>query len=253
MVQKGARVDWSISEAASTGRKKTYVISFDTIPEESGPLKTFTDRYSLTFNEAGIYTYRCSIQTRMVAKIEVVGDHTDVKACSQLRSTDIKQLIASKPPFEYKQQHSPAKPSDTDLNQRLIQILDEEEDLTKGCNADSKIIKSRYFKEIFESKRMPIQEISSDDQSEHKVDENTSSHDEEESFMSQQRHLTKTSPALLAKQTKNNDKEYFKMPERQSVNLCSEITSTDNDSLEGESTWRIDQSPAVDLNDGPYS
>ena len=51
------------------------------------------------------------------------------------------------------------KPSDSDLNQRLIQVLEEEKDLKQNLQINSKtpVIKEGFFKEIFDNKRMNLQ------------------------------------------------------------------------------------------------
>jgi plastocyanin len=55
------------------------VVCFDTIPEESYPLKSELDIFRVTFNEPGIFTYKCSIYTRMKGKVEVIGSVPLVK------------------------------------------------------------------------------------------------------------------------------------------------------------------------------
>jgi hypothetical protein len=84
--------------------------------------------------------------------------------------TDISKLIGQQKirTFKYSPKRdieaSTASDNEVKLNQRLIQVLDEEEDLRKVSHADSGMVKNAFFKEIFESKRMAIQEISSDEQ-----------------------------------------------------------------------------------------
>jgi plastocyanin len=52
-----------------------HVISFDTINEESNPLKMTSDVFKVRFFNAGRFTYRCSIYTRMRGVIEVADAH----------------------------------------------------------------------------------------------------------------------------------------------------------------------------------
>ena len=93
----------------------------------------------------------------MLGKVEVLGSYPLVK---QPRSKiDVNKLLGAKvKTFKYSPKKKEEDVSDTDvkLNQRLIQVLDEEEDLRITSQADTKMIKCGFFKEIFDAKRVPI-------------------------------------------------------------------------------------------------
>ena len=64
VVNVGTEVEWRVKndENGSTStRKKAYVVSFDSIPEESDPLRNSSDSFNVVFDKAGVYKYRCSI------------------------------------------------------------------------------------------------------------------------------------------------------------------------------------------------
>ena len=48
------------------------MVTFDNLHEESGLMRTITDSFKVKFSEVGVYTYKCSMHTRMLGKIEVV-------------------------------------------------------------------------------------------------------------------------------------------------------------------------------------
>ena len=52
-------------------RSRMHVICFDSIPEESDPMRKKGDTFEVQIPKAGLYNYKCSIYTRMRGKIEV--------------------------------------------------------------------------------------------------------------------------------------------------------------------------------------
>lgn len=85
--------------------------------------------------------------------------------------------------------------SASELSQRLIEVLDEEEDLRKSVQADTDhpFIKQNFFKEIFEGNQtgamLKIHGAQLEKKSSNNEDENSDS--DEEAFMQQQRISTK--------------------------------------------------------------
>lgn len=56
VVQSGTCVEWCLEvDEKSSERKKTYVVSFDSIPEESDPLKNGSDTFKVTFMQPGVF------------------------------------------------------------------------------------------------------------------------------------------------------------------------------------------------------
>ena len=52
-----------------------HVISFDSLNEESNPLKKESDSFKVRFFHTGQFTYRCSIYTRIKGTVEVYDPH----------------------------------------------------------------------------------------------------------------------------------------------------------------------------------
>lgn len=48
------------------------MVTFDNMHEESGLMRTITDSFKVKFSQVGVFTYKCSMHTRMLGKIEVV-------------------------------------------------------------------------------------------------------------------------------------------------------------------------------------
>ena len=85
-IEKGQTVEWSLKFALEENhsslyhmKNRTHVVSFDKLPEESGLMRTVTDSFKVRFFEPGVFTYRCSIYTRMVGKIVVTEPAKDIK------------------------------------------------------------------------------------------------------------------------------------------------------------------------------
>lgn len=95
LVSLGTEVEWSIrfdDRTYNNSRRKTYVISFNDLGEESDPIRTKNDKFRLTFKRAGVFEYRCSIQTRMRGTIEVVGG-SEQTATPTAKIQDISALL----------------------------------------------------------------------------------------------------------------------------------------------------------------
>ena len=85
-IEKGQTVEWSLKFALEENhsslyhlKNRTHVISFDKLPEESGLMRTVADTFKVRFFETGVFTYRCSIYTRMIGKIIVSESAKDIK------------------------------------------------------------------------------------------------------------------------------------------------------------------------------
>lgn len=85
-IQRGEVVQWSLGSSESTQNddsksslyhcgKRMHVISFDTLNEESEPLKEEKDTFKVRFFQTGLFSYRCSIYTRIKGTIEVFDPH----------------------------------------------------------------------------------------------------------------------------------------------------------------------------------
>lgn len=157
-----------------------HIISF--LEEESGPLKNPTDKFEMKFESAGTFEYKCSIYTRMRGKIEVVEDGSKPKRVTASSIKDMQKLITNRP-----QQKFTEEQNQNELSQRLIEVLDTEDDLCNGVQADNETppIKQNFFQEIFEKKMMGLHgaDLSTD---ENKT-ENPTDSDEETAFMINQR------------------------------------------------------------------
>jgi plastocyanin len=78
-IQKGELVEWTLDTDAAEisgsrlyqNQKRMHIISFDNICEESEPMRNSKDTYKHRFFDAGKFTYKCSIYTRMKGTIEV--------------------------------------------------------------------------------------------------------------------------------------------------------------------------------------
>lgn len=82
-IQRGEVVQWALdcsekNEADDEIKSSLYhcgrrmhVISFDTLNEESNPLKDEKDTFKVRFFKTGVFSYRCSIYTRIKGTIEV--------------------------------------------------------------------------------------------------------------------------------------------------------------------------------------
>lgn len=115
VVPVGSTVEWAIeldksnlelnSRSLYHGKARMHVISFDTLPDESAPLRSPEDKFSVCFTEPGTFTYRCPIYTWMQGSVVVVGGAAgNKKRRSMLEEQSIDQIIKSvKPgkPFEY--------------------------------------------------------------------------------------------------------------------------------------------------------
>ena len=55
-------------------------------------MKSTVDTFRVTFGEPGVFTYKCSIYTRIKGKIEVIGSVPLVKP-PRSKLTDISKLI----------------------------------------------------------------------------------------------------------------------------------------------------------------
>lgn len=128
---------------------------------------------------------------------------------------DIQKLIscASKQTFEYQEQEL-RQEVDKELNERLIQVLDEES--KQKAPEHTPFMKEKFFKEMFTQKLMPIHgadiSSSSEDQSVgQEAPEYTSA--DEESFMAAQRQYFKGHVDKKPKLA-NKDKAYFEIPKK---------------------------------------
>ena len=84
VIPAGTTVEWAIeldksnlevnSRSLYHGKARMYVISFDTLADESDPLRSPEDRFSVTFTEPGTFSYRCPIYTWMQGSVVIVGD-----------------------------------------------------------------------------------------------------------------------------------------------------------------------------------
>ena len=205
VVPAGSTVEWSIeldrsnlelnSRSLYHGKARMYVISFDTLPDESDPLRSPDDKFSVTFTEPGTFSYRCPIYTWMQGSVVVVGNSKKKQRRSLFEEQSIDSLIKSvKPgrPFEYIEQLSEDEeskhPSDQNLDQRLIEVLDNEGDLrvkSKGAYK-TPFISNEYFQELFDRKGMQFHDadLSSEGLDEIKESCAENSDAEEEAFMS---------------------------------------------------------------------
>lgn len=69
-IKKGDIVEWRL-DFSDGSLKRMHIISFDTICEESNPLRGEDDIYKQRFFECGTFSYKCQIFTRMKGVIEV--------------------------------------------------------------------------------------------------------------------------------------------------------------------------------------
>lgn len=95
-VKEGDLVQWSLNTSVEVNnanslyhnKKRMHVISFDSINEESDPLKNDGDVYQFRFKDVGTFKYHCSIYTRMKGTIEVIED----KEKKAFRPKQVKKL-----------------------------------------------------------------------------------------------------------------------------------------------------------------
>jgi len=91
-VERGETVEWTLHFKIESGsslnhsKSRPHVVTFDNIHEESGLMRTITDTFKVKFSEVGAFTYKCSMHTRMLGKIEVV------EAAKELNIHSIKSM-----------------------------------------------------------------------------------------------------------------------------------------------------------------
>lgn len=158
-ISKGDTVEWSLvqTEASSNVERnqsslyhlnnRSHVVSFREINEESDPIRTASDTYRLRFFNIGVFHYQCSIYTRMTGTIEVVDNSPPQAPGPKMLKVDpklklIEQIEATKRRAGTSQQRNSrdrsrsvsmlrSDKSASELSQRLIEVLHEEDDLRK--------------------------------------------------------------------------------------------------------------------------
>lgn len=217
-IQKGEQVEWSIDpkhhhfEASLTSlyhlNQRMHVISFQNKNAESEPIRNEHDKFTHLFQEPGLFSYHCSIYTRMRGVIEVVNN----KYCIEMIASNLAPKRQSKfinPPKKFKQTklksisehiselhsktsdgHSKQRSesvtyrSESEMSQRLIEVPAEEDHLHSVGSQDeseSPIIKKERLAQIFETNRG---DFLNSEQSESKHDDSDT---DEEDYMKQQR------------------------------------------------------------------
>ena len=79
-VERGETVEWTLyfkieggsSASLNHVKSRPHVVTFDKLQEESGMMRTITDSFKVKFTDVGTFSYKCSMHTRMLGKIEVV-------------------------------------------------------------------------------------------------------------------------------------------------------------------------------------
>ena len=116
-------------------------MSFDAIPEESEPIRSGSDSFKLRFFNEGTFTYRCAIQTRMRGTIEVYDPKPEPKIPTFCGKDFFLPKMEKRMGSERRSHMSSERAgsmifksdkSASELSQRLIEVLDEEEDLRKS-------------------------------------------------------------------------------------------------------------------------
>ena len=179
-IKKGDIVEWRL-DFSDGSKRRMHIISFDSICEESNPLRSEDDFYKYRFFECGTFTYKCQIFRKMKGIIEVY-DPEPTKSTRPVTNNDLLTLFNSrtkepmyKPVERLFSQHRKnsaserrswlsseransmmirSEKSNSELSQRLIQVLEDEEDLRKSVtgNAEHPFIAKTFFQEIFENK-----------------------------------------------------------------------------------------------------
>lgn len=79
-IERGESVEWTLyfkiepnqDSKLRHNKSRPHVVTFDSLPEESGLMRTITDSFKVKFEEIGVFTYKCSMNVRMFGRIEVV-------------------------------------------------------------------------------------------------------------------------------------------------------------------------------------
>lgn len=93
-IKKGDIVEWSL-DCSDGNKRRMHIISFDTICEESNPLRSEDDIYKYRFFECGTFTYKCQIFRKMKGIIEVYDPEPKVST-RPVTNSDLLTLFNSR-------------------------------------------------------------------------------------------------------------------------------------------------------------
>jgi len=200
-VERGSIVEWVVLPQTPTSdprefdieSRQSHVIAFSDLPTESPVLREHQS-FRVRFLERGVFNYQCQIYPRMKGRVEVVDKQPNVPIVRQVK--DINSLFKASAGLPKEAETCLFKKGKTqnELGQRLIEVLEEEKDLSIGADTDTPMITKEYFEEVFVKYNKVLKcdaELSSDHELQSEDQEEIEA--QEKRFIEEQRESSKNS------------------------------------------------------------